>query len=219
MAIAQQPSATLRSREHTRERLIEAAFEVFAETGLNAASVEQITERAGFTRGAFYSNFDSKVELFFAIADARNARAIASLRAEADAILAEVLPAGHPITADAVESFVARVLALTAADPKWALFESEFAALALRDQEMGRRFAGHRRAVVGELAELLEASLGRIGVRFRIPADQATRLLIGAYTSALTGHLLSGGARELPPEAPADVTALVLLVTERVSAS
>jgi AcrR family transcriptional regulator len=221
MSTAQQPqqSATARGREHTRERLIDAAFEVFAETGLSAASVEQITERAGFTRGAFYSNFDSKVELFFAIADARNARVVATLRAEADAILAEALPAGHPITADAVEGLVTRLLALTAADPTWTLFESEFAALALRDPETGRRFAAHRRAVVGELAELLEGSLGRTGVRFGVPAEQATRLLIGAYSSAMTAQLLSGAARELPAEALADVTALVLLLTERVTAS
>ncbi|MBN9195289.1 MAG: helix-turn-helix transcriptional regulator [Microbacterium sp.] len=53
-----------RSRENTRARLLDAAFEVFAEVGLDAASVEAICERAGFTRGAFYSNFDSKDELF-----------------------------------------------------------------------------------------------------------------------------------------------------------
>ena len=56
-----------RSRENTRARLLEAAHEVFAEVGLDAASVEAICERAGFTRGAFYSNFESKDELFLAL--------------------------------------------------------------------------------------------------------------------------------------------------------
>ena len=56
-----------RSRENTRARLLQAAHEVFAEVGLDAASVETICERAGFTRGAFYSNFESKDELFLAL--------------------------------------------------------------------------------------------------------------------------------------------------------
>jgi AcrR family transcriptional regulator len=44
-----------------------AASEVFAESGFDGASVEAICERAGFTRGAFYSNFASKEELFFGL--------------------------------------------------------------------------------------------------------------------------------------------------------
>lgn len=212
------PSATSRSREHTREKLIDAAFEVFAETGLNAASVEQIAERAGFTRGAFYSNFDSKVELFFAIADDKYARAVAGLRTGGDAIFAEGLPAGHPITADAVEAIVTRVLGLTVADANWALFETEFEALALRDPEIAKRYAVHQRSVVAGLAELLDGALERIGVRFRVPADQATRLLIVTYNAALAAHVLRGERGELSPDALADVTALALLLTERIPA-
>jgi AcrR family transcriptional regulator len=48
----------------TRRRLLEAAAEVFIRRGLQGASVEEITAEAGFTRGAFYSNFRSKEQLF-----------------------------------------------------------------------------------------------------------------------------------------------------------
>ena len=51
------------SRAATRAKLIESAGEVFAERGFYGASVEEITERAGFSRGAFYSNFASREEL------------------------------------------------------------------------------------------------------------------------------------------------------------
>ena len=47
----------------TRERLLDAAERVFQEEGLAAASVERITAEAGYTRGAFYSNFESKEQL------------------------------------------------------------------------------------------------------------------------------------------------------------
>jgi AcrR family transcriptional regulator len=52
------------SRDLTRQRLLDAAAVIIAKKGLPAASVENIAERAGYTRGAFYSNFDSKTDLF-----------------------------------------------------------------------------------------------------------------------------------------------------------
>jgi AcrR family transcriptional regulator len=51
------------SRARTRERLLDAAAELFAERGVIGTSVEQIAERAGFTRGAFYGNFADKHDL------------------------------------------------------------------------------------------------------------------------------------------------------------
>jgi AcrR family transcriptional regulator len=54
-------------RDETRERLFEAAAQVFEEQGIGAASIEAITAAAGFTRGAFYSNFASKDELIIAM--------------------------------------------------------------------------------------------------------------------------------------------------------
>lgn len=48
----------------TRERLLEAAERVFLRRGLQGSSVEEISAEAGFTRGAFYSNFQSKDQLF-----------------------------------------------------------------------------------------------------------------------------------------------------------
>jgi len=55
------------TRDDTREKLFEAAALVFEEQGINAASIEAITAAAGFTRGAFYSNFASKDELIIAM--------------------------------------------------------------------------------------------------------------------------------------------------------
>ncbi|GGP27908.1 TetR/AcrR family transcriptional regulator [Silvimonas amylolytica] len=52
------------SRDQTRQRLLESAQKLIASKGLAASSVEDITEAAGYTRGAFYSNFDSKNDLF-----------------------------------------------------------------------------------------------------------------------------------------------------------
>lgn len=53
------------SREQTRERLLDAAHAVFTQKGFPLASVEDISAAAGYSRGAFYSNFDDKTQLFF----------------------------------------------------------------------------------------------------------------------------------------------------------
>jgi AcrR family transcriptional regulator len=54
-------------RERTRAALLDAAGRVIAERGFHGASIEAITAEAGYTGGAFYSNFDSKEDLFAAL--------------------------------------------------------------------------------------------------------------------------------------------------------
>lgn len=52
------------SRALTREKLLASAYEVMAREGYEGASIDRIAEEAGFSKGAFYSNFDSKEEIF-----------------------------------------------------------------------------------------------------------------------------------------------------------
>ncbi|MCY8673422.1 TetR/AcrR family transcriptional regulator [Bacillus haynesii] len=54
-------------KEETRQLLLESAVEIFSELGFHGASVEKIAEHAGFSKGAVYSNFKSKEELFLAL--------------------------------------------------------------------------------------------------------------------------------------------------------
>jgi AcrR family transcriptional regulator len=55
------------TRDDTRDKLFEAAARVFEEQGIGGASIEAIAAAAGFSRGAFYSNFASKDELIIAM--------------------------------------------------------------------------------------------------------------------------------------------------------
>ena len=55
------------TRDDTCEKLFEAAARVFEEQGIGGASIEAIAAAAGFSRGAFYSNFKSKDELIIAM--------------------------------------------------------------------------------------------------------------------------------------------------------
>jgi len=53
--------------EATRKKLLKSARRVFARDGFEASRIEDIAADAGHTRGAFYANFDSKEDLFFAL--------------------------------------------------------------------------------------------------------------------------------------------------------
>ena len=55
------------TRDDTREKLFEAAAQMFEQQGIRGASIETIAAAAGFSRGAFYSNFKSKDELIIAM--------------------------------------------------------------------------------------------------------------------------------------------------------
>jgi AcrR family transcriptional regulator len=63
-------------RAETRSRLLEAARAVFARRGLNAATVEEIAEEAGYTTGALYSNFKGKEDLVLAVEEEMIAREV-----------------------------------------------------------------------------------------------------------------------------------------------
>src|ERR1700733_1592363 len=102
-----------RRRQLTRDALIASARDVFAQRGFHAASLEEIAEAAGFSRGAVYSNFENKEELFFAVLDRHVDLQVAAF----DALFAD---AGGPVAAS--DDDVVRVWKQLAAgsDPEWA---------------------------------------------------------------------------------------------------
>jgi AcrR family transcriptional regulator len=69
------------SREQTTQRLLDAAQKLIARKGLDAASVENIAAAAGYSRGAFYSNFDSKDDLFIELLRRDHQKATGELNA------------------------------------------------------------------------------------------------------------------------------------------
>jgi AcrR family transcriptional regulator len=165
-------------RAETRARLLDAAFRVFAAKGFGAARIEDVCEAAGYTRGAFYSNFSTLDELFFALYDERAA-----------IIAAQVTEA---LTADAGEQ-VAPVIARTAAtlllDRDWLLVKTDFLLHAARHPEVATRLAAHRalwRAAI-------ESRLWSVHERLPTPdVSWAARAVVAAYDGVTVQLLLDG---------------------------
>src|SRR5260370_22754383 len=84
-----EPLTPQRRREMTRQHLLEAAAIVFTRNGFHGSSLDEVAATAGFTKGAVYSNFKSKDDLFLALLDDRQARQAAAFERELDARLGD----------------------------------------------------------------------------------------------------------------------------------
>jgi AcrR family transcriptional regulator len=141
------------ARAATRARLLTAAAEVFAEQGFAGAAVEDIAARAGFTRGAFYSNFASKDELFLALVDEHTAR-------EIDDVGALMAEAGSP-----TELFeLLRARGRLRSDPRWFLLYTEFMLYALRNPALRPKLAARERTARRAYTQAVIAQLHALGV-------------------------------------------------------
>lgn len=191
------PAAISPRRERTRERLLDAAFEVFARLGVQSASIEAICEAAGFTRGAFYSNFASKEELFLALTERETRAQLTALEAAADTVDAETVTTRDGLRA-AVRTVVASVMPDRAAKRSWSVMALEFEMLALRDRQVAARYAEQQRRLQAELADVLVRLMDSLGLRFAVDAQVAVDLLLGAHESGQRTAMLSGTDDERP---------------------
>jgi AcrR family transcriptional regulator len=178
------------TRDETRERLFAAAAEVFEKRGVGAASVEQIVAAAGFTRGAFYSNFATKEELLVAMLDEHVRRSIRHNR--------ELL-AAYP---DA-EGFLAALRADEGRedDPlhRSPLLQIELILHVARTPEQRPALAERLRAMRSLIGEIAASALREAGVEREIDAAQAGMLLL-AIEDGLRLHRLIDPAAT-PPDA------------------
>ncbi|MBJ8345446.1 TetR/AcrR family transcriptional regulator [Antrihabitans sp. YC2-6] len=149
-------------RAETRQRLLGAAFDVFAADGFGRSTVEQICERAGYTRGAFYSNFDTLDDLFLAMWEDRSAEMLAGVDSALDA--------GSDADVRTVRDVVARVLQAVPIDDNWYRISAEFTAHALRNPPLRHMVAARESAIVSTLTPMVEALLLRAGRTVPDPA-------------------------------------------------
>lgn len=206
-------------RGRTRERLIDAAYEVFAERGIAAASIEQIAEAAGFTRGAFYSNFESKEQLFFALAAREKQARFARLELGFSVHLPRASISRSP---EVITDLVREFIGMQPADRQWFLMQSEFHLLAMRDPEVGREYHEGERLVCVQLTERLLEVVAEVGLRFTVEPDLATTVFMQAYEAGMREFVLAGSA--MPGEEAIETVAtriatLVRALTEAVPPS
>jgi AcrR family transcriptional regulator len=152
--------------EQIRGELVAVAHELFQERGFHGVSLEEISERAGYSRGAVYSNFDGKEGLFLAVLDAHVER-------RGRAYVEAALDAGG--FEDGVRAVARAVAAGTPADPGWVPVLVEFWTHASHRPELRAVVRERHDRALAVQADLLDEVAARHGVTYRIPTHALAR--------------------------------------------
>jgi AcrR family transcriptional regulator len=152
-------------KARTRAQLIDAAATVFAREGFMAASLDEVAEEAGLTKGAVYSNFDSKEDLFQAVIDDRLNE---PMRHGAEAIIDSTMG-----TSEEHAMAGARVFVDTVEQQREVfLLALEFNIHVARHPELAPTFAARNREQLERVADLIRQQTENSGDTLPLPADQ-----------------------------------------------
>jgi AcrR family transcriptional regulator len=148
--------------------LLDAAEKVFVERGFHAASVEEVAEEAGYSKGAVYSNFENKDELFLAVLERRvDSRALA---------IESGVAADQPIS-DQAEQAGNAFLEVFLQQSQWSLLLMEFGTYAVRHPELRERFAERSRRMRSAMADLIGTHIAALGLRAPLSNDDLATIL------------------------------------------
>src|SRR5215216_2221370 len=135
-------------REQTRQELVVAAEACFVTRGFHATSVDEVAERAGYTKGAVYSNFAAKEDLFFAVYERRVER-----------VVTEVAPGLRQAGAQqALDWLATTTIERRDHNDGWLAVFSEFWGHVVRHPELRERFA----AIHARFLELLAEAVRQV---------------------------------------------------------
>jgi AcrR family transcriptional regulator len=148
-------------QQRTREEILAAADRLFVEQGFHATSLDQIAQAAGYTKGAVYSNFEAKEDLFFAVYEARVDAAVAELGRAVDEA---------PQARDVIVSATSDTATRRGRDDRWLATFFEFWAHVVRRPALRARFAEIHARAQGPFEAALERVAAERGVELPVAA-------------------------------------------------
>lgn len=162
-------------RERTRAELLSAARRVFGRHGYHDATLDEVVEESGLSKGALYYNFASKADLFLAVFEERIDERIGKL----DALVFEQDEGGTRSPAE-IEAASVEFVRTLRQSREWRLLFLEFTAQAARDRRFHAEFAERAKRMRRALAEVLQ----RAGYRGSLDPEPAA-VLIAALANGL----------------------------------
>ncbi len=162
-------------KELTRELLLDAAIEVFAQKGYHGASLDDVAEAAGFTKGAVYSNFTRKSDLFRELLERETRRRNAALGAGMASVSLEALPevGGEWLRRQAGEQ------------RDWDLLTVEFWLAAVRDPALREHLCQGQGEAFDGLGDILGRKLEEAGVDAGLSGRELAEILDALGTGLL----------------------------------
>ncbi|WP_087485183.1 TetR/AcrR family transcriptional regulator [Brachybacterium massiliense] len=180
-------SAGTRRRENTRAKLVRASLDVFVEKGIDGATVDDLVKAAGFTRGAFYSSFSSKEEVFSALFDEVTDELLAIADSSVAAAVADVDGADEAaiLSSNDAGVMIAVFEGIRPFGRQWYLLYSDAIARSLRNEDLRADLAVQRERMRDRIGALLAARLEATGERALLPAEDLAQLLMGIFIDLL----------------------------------
>lgn len=176
------------ARDITRSRILAAARRLFVARGFTRVTIEDVAAKAGYTRGAVYSNFANKGVLFLALADERFA---GQLDRGSVTLPGTATPAQH------VDALARQFAAEAAASREWLTAEIEFTAFAAADPQLSVRVMDAQRQGRTALAELLDERCRAIGITPTLPPEELA-VVVASLTRGLTIEYLVDLSTDVP---------------------
>lgn len=173
------------SRPDSRAALLAAASTTFAEAGFRGATIDQIVERAGLSKGTFYWNFAGKEDIFLTLLEERIDGPVQELvrtigSTDADADVAEPISTG--------------LAALLSTERELVLLLHEYWATAVRDRAVAKRYRRRSEALRSTLAEALTARHVQTGVPLTMRAEDLATAFIALSLGLSQEALVTPGA-------------------------
>jgi len=180
------PRLTRKEKQaHTRTCLMESAARVFRRRGLQQASIDEVAEDAGFTKGAFYANFKNKEELFLAMLDERFAERIEEI---------ERVIGSEGTTEEKARRAGDDFASMISADPEWERMFFEFTAYAARNDEFREELVTRYRSMRDRIAAALRARHEEFGIEPALPFDLIAMMTCAMANGFALEKLLEGEA-------------------------
>lgn len=168
-------------RARTRQLLLDAAESVFLRHGFHATSVDEVAHEAGFSKGAVYSNFESKDELFLSLIERNlDSRGLA---------IGDEIEDSRPLAEQAAEAG-SRFFDVFLADPSWGLLLMEYATHAARHPELRDLFAVRSRQMRGDMTKLIDEHMSALNLATSIPTDQLATILFSLGNGLILEKLI-----------------------------
>jgi AcrR family transcriptional regulator len=181
MAVARKPRKRVRpTREQTRARLLDAAATVFTERGYDRATLDEVAAAAGLTKGAVYSSFTGKEELFYALMRQRIGERV---------VLAGRAVDRQDSAREMMRDAGSAVASLIESESDWHLLFIEFWSRAVRDPALREEFTHERRSARALIARFLQQRAVEAGVQLPAEPEQLAIAVLALSNGIAIEHL------------------------------
>ena len=153
--------------------MLRAAAQVFAERGFHEATLDEVAAAAGFTKGAVYSNFKNKEDLFLALVEDAYARDMAAIKETLEA--SDIPPEAR--LGDFVEMMRQELTYL----PDMGALYLEFQLYALRNPSARERLNELERADIRAIADIIESERTEREIDIGEPAERTARIIVALF--------------------------------------